>query len=144
MGKFVMKETKNGGVKFDLKAGNGEVIATSEAYSGDAACKKGIESVRKNAVEAKLEDQTVEGFETVTNPKFEVYTDKAGEFRFRLKATNGEIIAAGMCAQWKNDSEFMLKSFSQYYPRQKGETQTADSGSFADTGPGSGSSLRED
>ena len=59
MGKFVMKETKNGGVKFDLKAGNGEVIATSEAYSGDAACKKGIESVRKNAVEAKLEDQTV-------------------------------------------------------------------------------------
>ena len=33
-----------------------------------------------------------------------------------------------MCAQWKNDSEFMLKSFSQYYPRQKGETQTADSG----------------
>ena len=93
MGKFVMKETKNGGVKFDLKAGNGEVIATSEAYSGDAACKKGIESVRKNAVEAKLEDQTVEGFETVTNPKFEVYTDKAGEFRFRLKARNGEIIA---------------------------------------------------
>ena len=83
MGKFVMKETKNGGVKFDLKAGNGEVIATSEAYSGDAACKKGIESVRKNAVEAKLEDQTVEGFET----------DKAGEFRFRLKARNGEIIA---------------------------------------------------
>ena len=92
MGKFVMKETKNG-VKFDLKAGNGEVIATSEVYSGDAACKKGIESVRKNAVEAKLEDQTVEGFETVTNPKFEVYTDKAGEFRFRLKARNGEIIA---------------------------------------------------
>ena len=92
MGKFVMKETKNG-VKFDLKAGNGEVIATSEVYSGDAACKKGIESVRKNAVEAKLEDQTVEGFETVTNPKFEVYTDKTGEFRFRLKAGNGEIIA---------------------------------------------------
>ena len=44
MGKFVMKETKNGGVKFDLKAGNGEVIATSEAYSGDAACKKGSNS----------------------------------------------------------------------------------------------------
>lgn len=49
-----------------------------------------------------------------------------------------------MCAQWKNDSEFMVKSFSQYYPGQKGETQTADSGSFADTGPGSSSSLRED
>ena len=94
MGKFVMKETKNG-VKFDLKAGNGEVIATSEVYSGDAACKKGIESVRKNAVEAKLEDQTVEGFATEKNPKFEVFKDKAGEYRFRLKARNGEIIATG-------------------------------------------------
>ena len=40
-----------------------------------------------------VEDQTVEGFETVKHPKFEMYTDKAGEFRFRLKATNGEIIA---------------------------------------------------
>ena len=54
-----------------------------------------MESVRKNAVDAKLEDQTVENFETVTNPKFEVYVDKAGEFRFRLKARNGEIIATG-------------------------------------------------
>lgn len=55
----------------------------------------GIESIRRNAIEAKLEDQTVEGYEAVTNPKFEVYTDKAGEFRFRLKAKNGEIIAVG-------------------------------------------------
>ena len=91
MGKFVIKETKSG-VKFDLKAGNGEVIATSEVYTTLAACKNGIESVRKNSV-GEVEDQTVEGFETVKNPKFEVYTDKAGEFRFRLKARNGEIIA---------------------------------------------------
>ena len=76
-----------------MLSGNGEVIATSEVYSGDAACKKGIESVRKNAVEAKLEDQTVAEVAAVTNPKFEVYTDKSGEFRFRLKARNGEIIA---------------------------------------------------
>lgn len=95
MGKFVMGPTKNGGFRFNLKAGNGEVIATSETYSTDSACKAGIESVRKNAVEAKLEDQTVENFEKVTNPKFEVYQDKSGEFRFRLKAGNGEIIAVG-------------------------------------------------
>ena len=94
MGKFVVKTTKTG-VKFDLKATNGQVIATSEVYTTDAACKNGIESVRKNAVDAKLEDQTVENFEAVTNPKFEVYVDKAGEFRFRLKARNGEIIATG-------------------------------------------------
>ena len=93
MGKFVVKATKTGFV-FNLKAGNGETIATSEVYTTEAACMKGIESVRKNAADAKLEDQTVEGFETVTNPKFEVYTDKGGEFRFRLKARNGEVIAA--------------------------------------------------
>ncbi|MBR4150752.1 MAG: YegP family protein [Firmicutes bacterium] len=95
MGKFVIKETKNGGFVFNLKAGNGEVIAVSETYSSLSACKNGIESVRKNAVEAKVEDQTVENFEKVSNPKFEIYTDKAGEFRFRLKAKNGEIIATG-------------------------------------------------
>ena len=92
MGKFAVKTVKTG-IKFDLKAGNGEVIATSEVYTTRAACMNGIESVRKNAAIAKVEDQTVEGYETVTNPKFEVYTDKAGEFRFRLKARNGEIIA---------------------------------------------------
>ena len=92
MGKFAIKTVKTG-IKFNLKASNGEVIATSEAYTTARACKAGIESVRKNAPIARLEDQTVEGFETVTNPKFEVYTDKAGEFRFRLKARNGEIIA---------------------------------------------------
>ena len=94
MGKFVVKQVKNG-VMFNLKAGNGEVIATGEIYTTEAACMSGIESVRKNAVEAKLEDQTVAGYETVANPKFEVYADKTGEFRFRLKARNGEIIAVG-------------------------------------------------
>lgn len=94
MGKFVVKKT-NTGIKFDLKAGNGEVIATSEVYSSEAACKNGIASVKKNAPVAGVEDQTVEGFEKVKHPKFEVYKDKAGEYRFRLKATNGEIIATG-------------------------------------------------
>jgi len=95
MGKFVIRETKTG-VKFDLKAGNGEVIGTSEVYSSIAACKNGIESVKKNAMAAneKIEDQTVEGFEKLTNPKFEMYEDKGGEYRFRLNARNGENILA--------------------------------------------------
>ena len=92
MGKFVMRKT-NTGIKFDLKAGNGEVIATSEVYAAEASCKNGIESVRKNAPIAAVEDQTVEGYAVQKHPKFEIYTDKAGEFRFRLKATNGQIIA---------------------------------------------------
>ena len=93
MGKFVVKATKTGFV-FNLKAGNGETIATSEVYTTEAACMKGIESVRKNAADAKLEDQTAAEVVAVTNPKFEVYTDKGGEFRFHLKARNGEVIAA--------------------------------------------------
>ena len=92
MGKFVIKETKTG-VKFDLKASNGEVIATSEVYNSEDACKKGIASVQKNAPVAAVENQTAEGYATEKNPKFEIYNDKAGEFRFRLKATNGQIIA---------------------------------------------------
>lgn len=92
MGKFAVKKVKSG-MKFDLKAGNGETIATSEVYTSSAACLKGIASVRKNAVEAKLEDLTAPDGDKVTNPKFEVYMDKAGEFRFRLKAKNGSIIA---------------------------------------------------
>lgn len=92
MGKFIIKKT-NTGIKFDLKAGNGEVIATSEVYNSEASCRNGIESVKKNAPIAGVENQTVEGFEKVKHPKFEVYLDKAGEYRFRLKATNGEIIA---------------------------------------------------
>lgn len=92
MGKFVIRETKTG-IKFDLKAGNGEVIATSEVYSSEKACRNGIASVQKNVPVAAVENQTVEGYAVEKHPKFEVYTDKAGEFRFRLKATNGQIIA---------------------------------------------------
>ena len=92
MGKFVMKPTANGGFKFDLKAGNGEIIASSQVYKSDKACEAGIESVRKNALSA-VEDQTVEPIEVQKHPKYEVYMDKAGEYRFRLKARNGEIIA---------------------------------------------------
>lgn len=92
MGKFVVKQTKSG-YRFNLVAGNGEIIATSENYSSKDACLSGVESVRANAPVANLEDQTAEGFEAAKHPKFEVYADKAGEFRFRLKARNGEIIA---------------------------------------------------
>ena len=92
MGKFVITTTKNGEFTFNLKATNGQVILTaSESYSSEDGVKGGIESVQKNAL-AHVEDQTVENFETLTHPKYEVYQDKAGEFRFRLKARNGEPI----------------------------------------------------
>lgn len=92
MSKFVIRAVSSG-VKFDLKAANGQTIATSEVYGSRDACLNGIASVRKNAPIAKLENQTVPGWKSVTNPKFELYTDRGGAFRFRLKARNGQIIA---------------------------------------------------
>jgi len=92
MGKFVISEAKTG-YKFNLKAGNGEIIAASQVYKSLASCKKGVASVQVNAPVAAIEDQTVEGFKKELHPKFEVYTDKSGGFRFRLKAKNGQIVA---------------------------------------------------
>ena len=94
MGKFVIKAAKKG-VKFDLKAGNGEVIVSSQVYASMASCKNGIRSIQKNAPIAALEDQTAKNFTHEHNPKFEIYLDRKGEFRFRLKAANGQIIATG-------------------------------------------------
>ena len=92
MGKFVIRAVKSG-VKFDLFASNGKSILTSEVYTTEAACRKGIASVMRNAPAARLEDQTEVPFKVLTNPKFELYQDKANAYRFRLKARNGEIIA---------------------------------------------------
>ena len=94
MGKFVLSEAKNG-YKFNLVAGNGEVIASSQVYKTVATAKKGIASVAANASIANIENQTEKDYKKEVNPKFEVYKDKKGEFRFRLKAKNGQIIATG-------------------------------------------------
>ena len=92
MGKFVIRNVSTG-VKFDLKAANGEVIATSEVYESRAACLRGIESVRKNAANAKVQDKTAQTAVPVRNPKFELFSDRAGQYRFRLKARNGQVVA---------------------------------------------------
>ncbi len=89
-GKFIITTTKNGEYTFNLKASNGEVIlVASETYTTRSACENGVESVRKNALSG-IEDQTRN--ESLAHPKYELYQDKAGEFRFRLKARNGENI----------------------------------------------------
>ena len=93
MGRFVMK-VGEGGARFNLLAGNGQVIAVSQQYKGEEACLNGIKSVRESCL-GPVEDQTVENYEVLSCPKFEVYADKNGEFRFRLKASNGQIVATG-------------------------------------------------
>ena len=91
MSKFVIRKVPSG-LKFDLYAANGKSILTSEVYTTIHACRKGMESVRKNAPGAKLEDRTQEGWQELTNPKFQLYRDKAGSYRFRLRGRNGQII----------------------------------------------------
>lgn len=92
MNKFII-HTVPTGVKFDLKAPNGQTVLTSEVYRTAATCRKGIASVQKSVLTAALEDLTDASGRTFSNPKFELYRDKAGAYRFRLKARNGAIVA---------------------------------------------------
>ena len=92
MGRFVMRPVETG-VKFDLRAANGETVLTSEVYRTQAACRKGMDSVRKNAPAAPVEDLTDPEGLPAANPKFQLYRDKSGAYRFRLTARNGAIIA---------------------------------------------------
>ena len=80
------------GYLYNLVADNNQIIMTSQLYTSKDACLKGVESVQNNASDANVEDQTVKDFEIKGNPKFEVYKDDAGKFRFHLKAGNGQII----------------------------------------------------
>jgi len=91
MGKFVVKVGKTGGISFKLLAGNGQTIGASESYKSDASCLNGIASVKRCCL-GDVQDLTVEDAPVVKHPKYEVFQDKSGEYRFRLKARNGEII----------------------------------------------------
>ena len=59
MGKFVISKRKSGEFQFNLKAGNGQTILASEGYTTKASCENGVESVKKNAPDADLDDQTL-------------------------------------------------------------------------------------
>jgi uncharacterized protein len=76
-GKFEIKAGKTGKFRFNLKASNGQVILSSEAYESASAAKKGIASVQKNASNDK---------------RFERKTSKDGSRFFVMKAANGEPI----------------------------------------------------
>ncbi|MCD7756508.1 MAG: YegP family protein [Firmicutes bacterium] len=93
MGKFTLRRVPSG-VRFDLRASNGEVIASSEVYRTLAACRAGAQSVRRCAAAANVEDLTAGDGGQIANPKFQLFQDRAGQFRFRLKARNGQVIAA--------------------------------------------------
>lgn len=79
MGKFVITKRTNGEFQFNLKAGNGQTILTSEGYSSKAGCTNGIESVKTNSQD---------------DSKFDKLESKNGKPYFNLKASNGQIIGS--------------------------------------------------
>jgi len=78
--------------RFRVLAENGEIVAASEAYEAYANCIKGINSVKKNC-DSEIEDLTIDD-RKVLHPKYQIFKDAAEKYRFHLKASNGEIIAA--------------------------------------------------
>jgi len=86
-GKFIISKGKDGQDYFQLKAGNGEVILSSEGYKTRKSCENGIESVRKNS-----QDES----------RFDCRTAKDGRTYFVLKAGNGQEI--GRSQMYKTDS----------------------------------------
>ncbi|MEX0289329.1 MAG: YegP family protein [Flavobacteriaceae bacterium] len=77
MGKFEIKKDKAGKFRFNLKAANGLVILTSEAYNTKASCDNGIASVKKNCGSEKC---------------YDINVAKNGKPYFNLKSTNGKVI----------------------------------------------------
>ena len=93
-GKYVIKKTDKGNFVFKLFSSNYRVVAIgAQAYTTLGAAKIGVQSIINNAEKAPVENQTHKNYETLKFPKWEIYLDKKGEYRLRLYATNGSLIA---------------------------------------------------
>ena len=93
-GKYVIKKTDKGNFVFKLYSSNYRVVAIgAQAYTTLGAAKIGIQSIINNAEKAPVENQTLKKYEVEKFPKWEIYQDKKGEYRLRLFATNGNLIA---------------------------------------------------
>ncbi len=101
MGKFVISVRSNGEYQFNLQAGNGQTILTSEGYSAKAGCTNGIESVKKNA-----QDSTM----------FERKTAANGKSYFVLKAGNGQVIGTSQMYEGADGMENGIKSVTTNAP----------------------------
>lgn len=101
MGKFTISKRKNDEYQFNLKAGNGEIILTSEGYTTKTNCQKGIESVRINSQDDTRYDRRV-----AVNEK---------EY-FVLKARNGEIIGKSQYYSSKSSMEIGIDSVKTNAP----------------------------
>ena len=99
--KFEIKKAKNGQFFFNLKAGNGEVILTSERYKQKAACKNGVSSVKKNAK---------------SESRFDERKSRKDEPYFVLKSPNGEIIGKSEMYKSRSGMKNGIKSVQKNAP----------------------------
>lgn len=91
-GAFDIKKSRDGRYVFNLYAANRVIVATSQIYSSSQSAITGINSVIANAERANIEDQTLKQYQQMPYPKWEIYVDKGGQYRWRLLATNGSCI----------------------------------------------------
>ncbi len=109
MGKFVISKRSNGEFQFNLLAGNGQVILSSEGYSAKAGCENGIDSVRKNAQD---------------DSRFDRKTSTNGKFYFSLKASNGQIIGSSQMYESESGRDNGIDSVKENAPASPVEDQT--------------------
>lgn len=95
MAKFIISKRTNGDYQFNLKAGNGEVILTSQGYSSKSGCENGIDSVKTNSQD---------------DSKFERKTSSNDKSYFNLKAGNGQIIGTSQMYSSKSGMEKGIES----------------------------------
>lgn len=102
-GKFEINKSKDGKkFFFNLYASNKVGIATSQMYSSSQSAMNGVKSVIANADKAPIEDQSLKNYETLPYPKWEIYVDNGGKYRFRLNASNGSCVCHSQGYTTKN------------------------------------------
>lgn len=100
-GKFECYQDKKGEFRFRLKAGNGEIILTSQGYKDKRGCSNGIESVRKNSA---IPD------------RFEKKTTDSGKFHFNLTSSNGQVVGTSQTYQSESGCSNGIKSVANTAP----------------------------
>lgn len=92
LARFEIKKSKDNRFVFNLYAPNRVIVATSQIYSSSPSAVNGIKSIAVNAPKAPIEDTSLKSYVPLGFPKWEIYVDKGGQFRFRLYAPNGSCI----------------------------------------------------
>jgi uncharacterized protein len=106
----VISQRKDGEFQFNLKAGNGQVILSSEGYAAKASCLNGIESVRTNSAD---------------DARFDRKESANGKFYFNLKAGNGQVVGSSQMYESEASRDNGIESVKSNAPDAEVEDETA-------------------